>query len=172
MDRRIDAAVAFAFVLFGLFMIFEAMTIKQGMMRDPIGPRAAFFVCGGIMAGGGLILIVRSVLAWREAAGNLMPSEGVADEEGYTASARQAFLLIAACFAYMLAFGPLGYILATPLFLVAAMAILGERHWGRAILIAVLFTAIFYFVFAQALGVRLPIGPLTGPFRALGWVNL
>jgi putative tricarboxylic transport membrane protein len=172
MDRRIDVAVAFAFLLFGLFMIFEAMTIKQGMMRDPIGPRAAFYVCGGIMAGGGLILIVRSLLASRKVAGNLLPNEGVADEEGYPASARQAFLLIATCFAYVLAFAPLGYILATPLFLVAAMAILGERHWGRAIVIAVLFTAIFYLIFAQALGVRLPVGPLTGPFRALGWVNL
>jgi putative tricarboxylic transport membrane protein len=112
------------------------------------------------------------LLAWREVAGNLMPNEGVADEEGYHASARQAFLLIAACLGYMLAFAPLGYILATPLFLVAAMAILGERHWGRAIIIAALFTAIFYLVFAQALGVRLPVGPLTGPFRSLGWVNL
>ena len=172
MDRRFDLAAAAAFVALGLFVIYQATTIRSGMVRDPLGPRAAFYLTGGVMAVGGLILIVRSLRAWTRAPDHLMTNEGVEDEPGHASSAARAFLLIGACLLYGLTFDLLGYLIATPLFIAGALAILGQRQWLPVATIAVLFTVINYVVFAQALGVRVPVGPLTGTFRALGLINL
>jgi putative tricarboxylic transport membrane protein len=172
MDRRIDAAVALAFAAFGLFVVVEAAGIPQGMMRDPVGPRMAFYVCGGGIALGGLFLAARHLVAWRRGAGRWMADEGVADEPEVPASAGSAFLLVAACFGYALAFQPLGYLLATPLFIAAALAVLRERRWGLIATVAVGFTLVSYVTFAQALGVRVPVGPFTDLFRSLGWIVL
>ena len=172
MDRRIDLAVAAAFMLLGLFIIFEATAIKSGMMRDPIGPRAAFYVTGGIMALGGLFLVVKALIGFRRSSSNLVASEGVEDEAGYPASAVRAFQLMGACLLYGLTFNLLGYLIATPLFIAAALFIVGERNRMSIAMIAILFTVINYIVFAQLLGVRIPVGPLTGTFRSLGLINL
>jgi len=172
MDRRIDALCAAAFVVLGLFIIFQATAIKSGMIRDPIGPRAAFYVTGGVLALGGLILIFRSLLAWGKTSVHQITNEGVADESGFPASAARAFALIGTCLVYGLTFNLLGYLIATPLFIAVALVILGERRAFSVAMIAILFTVINYLVFAQALGVRVPVGPLTGPFRALGLINL
>jgi len=172
MDRRFDLATAGAFMALGIFIIYQATTIKSGMVRDPLGPRAAFYLTGGIMAVGGLLLIVRSLRAWGSTPGNMMPNEGVEDDPGHPSSAGRAFMLIGACLLYGLAFDPLGYLIATPLFVAVALVILGERKWLPIATIAILFTVINYIVFAQALGVRVPVGPLTGTFRALGLINL
>jgi putative tricarboxylic transport membrane protein len=172
MDRRFDLAAAAAFMALGLFVIYQATAIKSGMVRDPLGPRAAFYMTGGIMAVGGLILIIRSLRAWGKTSSNLMPNEGVEDEPGYPSSAVRAFVLIGACLLYGLLFDALGYLLATPPFVAAALLVLGERKWLPIATIAILFTVINYVVFAQGLGVRIPVGPLTGTFRALGLINL
>ena len=172
MDRRIDLAVAVAFSALGFFIIYQATLIKSGMMRDPIGPRMAFYATGGILAFGGLFLIVKSLIAFSKSSGNRMPSEGVEDEESYPVSATKAMSVIGFCLAYGLTFNVLGYLIATPLFIVAGLVVLGERKPVQIALIAVLFTVINYLVFAQLLGVRVSVGPLTGIFRALGWVNL
>lgn len=172
MDRRIDLAVAAAFMALGLLIIFEASGIKPGMMRDPIGPRAAFYVSGGILAVGGLILIVRRLATWQLAAVNLVQNEGTPDEEGYPASVARAFKLIGAALLYGLTFNLLGYLIATPLFIAAALVVLGQKKPLSIAVIAILFTVINYAIFAHVLGVRIPVGPLTGPFRALGLINL
>ena len=172
MDRRIDLAISAAFSLLGVFIIFQATMIKSGMMRDPIGPRAAFYLTGGVLAIGGLILIVRHLRSWGKTTDNMMPGEGVEDEAGFSASAVRAFMLIGTALVYGLTFNMLGYLIATPLFIAMALVILGERNWLTIALISIVFTAINYVVFAQALGVRLSVGPLTGPFRALGLINL
>ena len=172
MDRRIDLAVAAAFTLLGLFIIFQATGIKTGMMRYPIGPRAAFYLTGGVLAAGGLILILRALRSWGRTPVNLIQNEGTPDEAGYPASAQRAFTLMGAALVYGLTFNILGYLIATPIFVAVALVVLGQRRAWPIATIAVLFTLINYVIFAHALGVRIPVGPLTGPFRALGLINL
>lgn len=172
MDRRIDLAVSIAFMALGIWIIVQAAAIKSGMMRDPVGPRTAFYFTGGVLAIGGIILVARSLRSWSRTGNNLIPSEGVEDETDYPASARRAFMLIGVTLLYGLAFDTLGYLIATPLYIAIALLILGQRNWIGISTIAILFTVIVYIIFAQALGVRVPVGPLTGPFRALGLINL
>jgi putative tricarboxylic transport membrane protein len=172
MDRRIDTMVALGFVALGLLIIWQAALIRSGMMRDPVGPRAVFYLCGGIMVAGGLITALRHWSPIRTGRGWLAEMEGTDDTPGYPASLRRALTLIGICLAYALLFLPLGYLLATPPFIMAALHALDQRNWRKNAIIAVVFTVLAYLVFAVALGVRMPHGPLTGPFRALGWITL
>lgn len=172
MDRRIDILVALGFVALGLLIIWQAALIRGGVMRDAVGPRVGFYVCGGILVLGGLAVTIRHWLAMRAGRGWLAEPEGTGDTEGYPASFKRAALLIGTCLAYAALFKPLGYLLATPPFIVAALAVLDQRSWKKSALIAVVFTLLAYLVFAKGLGVRMPHGPLTEPFRALGWITL
>jgi hypothetical protein len=172
MDRRIDMMVALGFAALGLVIIWQATMIRSGMMRDPVGPSAAFYICGGFMVAGGVFIAVRHWLAMRAGRGVLADMEGTDDTAGYPASLIRALLLIGTCLVYAALFRPLGYLLATPPFIVAALAVLDQRDWRRNATFAVVFTLLAYAVFALALGVRMPHGPLTAPFRALGWITL
>lgn len=172
MDRRIDVAVAACFSLLGVFMILAASEIKSGMMRDPIGPRAAFYVCGAVLALGGVAVIVGHLRRWSGQKDHIVPSEGGDDEAGFPASAKRAWALILAVVGLAALWNPLGFLIAMPLFLVAALWIMGERKVWSVIMIALLFTGIVYLIFAQVLGVRIPVGPFTPLFRSLGWIIL
>jgi hypothetical protein len=172
MDRRIDIAVAAAFALLGVFMIWQASLIRDGMMRDPVGPKAAFYVCGAVLAIGGVMVILGHLRRWSQQAHHMVRNEGSADEIEYPASALRAWGLVAIVAIYAGLFEVLGYLIATPAFLMAALAVMGKRNWVGIVLVAVIFSVASYLVFAQALGVRIPVGPLTPLFRSLGWVNL
>lgn len=172
MDRRLDIAFAVGFMVLGLVILWQASGIRMGVMRDPVGPRAAFYFCGAIMAGGGALVVLRHWRALRRGAGHLTDPEGSPDTEGVPASLIRAAALAGLCFAYALLFNPLGYLLATPPFIIAALAVLNQRRWLTNVLIAVTFTLIAYVVFGHVLGVRLPHGPLTQLFRDLGLINL
>jgi len=172
MDRRIDFAVAACFSLLGVFMILAASGIKSGMMRDPIGPRVAFYVCGAVLALGGVAVIVGHLRRWSGQKDHIVPSEGGDDEAGFPASAKRAWALILAVLGLAALWNPLGFLIAMPLFLVTALWIMGERKVWSVIMIALLFTGIVYLIFAHVLGVRIPVGPFTPLFRSLGWIIL
>lgn len=172
MDRRIDIAISAVFVALGIFVLVEARTIKSGLFTDPIGPRAFFYFCAIVFILGGLLNIGQRVAAWRTVPGNLIPAEGVEDEPGHPASFRRAMLLAVISLAYILTFRPLGYLLATPLYIFASLWFLEQRSWRLNVAVAIVFTAIFYLTFAKLLGVWLPVGPFTTLFRDLGWITL
>lgn len=172
MDRRTDIIVAAAFALFGLIVIISATEIRQGMMRDPVGPRLAFYVCGGMMLIGGLWVVAGHLMRWSRDGGNLVEGEGVADEDDYPSAPWRAVAFIALAALYAVALEPAGYLLATPAFLVGLLFLFGKRGAVPLIVIPIAFTILAYLIFAEALGVRLPVGPFTGLFRDLGWITL
>jgi putative tricarboxylic transport membrane protein len=71
-----------------------------------------------------------------------------------------AVILVIALIVYALVLDSVGYLIATALFFIAAARVLGSRNWARDITVGVLLSAVLYFVFTQALGVRLPEGIL------------
>ena len=172
MDRRIDIAIAVAFTLLGLFMIVEATTIPQGLYKDPVGPRKFFYVFGAIIALGGIWIAAQGWRRLKEEGPEMDPSEGTPDELGYPGSWKRAFTLIGTCLAYGLLFQPLGYLIATPLFIMAALFVLDQRQPVAIPVIAVTFTTISYLVFGHVLNVRIPVGPFTTLFRDLGWIYI
>src|SRR5687767_14792599 len=117
MDRRIDIAISVVAILFGIFVILEARTIKTPMFQDPIGPRAFFYGCGIIFILGGLLNIAQRVQTWRLYPTHMIPAEGVEDEPGHPASFRRAALLAVVSLVYVLTLRPVGYLIGTPLYI-------------------------------------------------------
>ena len=172
MERRINLVVAIAMALVGIVIIWAASGIRLGMMRDPIGPRAAFYLCGGVLVVGGLWVVWRSLLRHAKSLGGHEEGDGVADEPGFPASATRAFTLMAGAAVFGLLLKPAGFLIATPLFMAFALLLLGKRGLKVIALVPTAFTGLTYLIFAEVLGVRLPLGPLTDVFRSLGWVTL
>lgn len=71
-----------------------------------------------------------------------------------------AALLVLALIVYALILDYVGYLIATALFFIVAARLLGSRNWARDVTVGVLLSAVLYFSFTQALGVRLPEGIL------------
>lgn len=68
--------------------------------------------------------------------------------------------LMGATLAYALVLAKLGFVVATSLFLTGAMALLGNRKWGRTVTIGVGFSVVVYTLFAYVLKVPLAQGIL------------
>ena len=102
----------------------------------------------------------------------MIPAEGVEDEPGHPASFRRAALLALVSLVYVLTLRPVGYLIGTPLYIIAGLWILEQRNWLLNIVVGLVFTIFFYLIFAQGLGVWLPVGPFTQLFRDLGWIIL
>ena len=67
--------------------------------------------------------------------------------------------------AYMFALEPLGFIVSSFLFLVAAMFALGERRVLHSALVSAVSLAVIYVIFQTAFSVVLPDGVLRGVFK-------
>jgi len=63
-------------------------------------------------------------------------------------------------FLYFLVFEPLGYVFATPIYLLGLMAFFHPGHWISNVLTAVLFSVGSYVMFVKVLGVNLARGIL------------
>jgi len=171
MDRRLDLIVALAFAAFGAFVCLQASTIDTGVMRDGVGPRAFFYGTGALIAAGGLWIAARRLRLWT-VSGPEADDDYSDDEAGYPASAGRAFAIIGLSLAYAVLFNPLGYLFATPLYVGGVLFAFGKRSLLHLLVTPLLYTASSYLIFAQFLNVRLPVGPLTGLFRDLGWIIL
>lgn len=83
-----------------------------------------------------------------------------ADEEHANANWRTLWIVIGGLVLYAFLLDPLGYIIATSLFLGSIVWVVGRRTVIIDIVIAVLFSVATYFAFTELLGVRLPPGLL------------
>lgn len=170
MDSRRDLLMALSVVALGIFVMAIAQTIHAGIYRDAVGPRAFPLAIGVLFIVNGGIVAVQRLRNMNAGRGYLVAAEGTEDEAEYPASAMRAAFVIVLTFAYAAAFQPLGYLLATPLYVVAALAAMSERRWLVSVGIAVVWTIATYVIFAQGLAVRMPVGPLRSVFRAIGWI--
>jgi putative tricarboxylic transport membrane protein len=169
MDRRIDLAIGVAVVLIGIGVLFVAQGIRPtGPVVDPIGPRAFPYMIGAFFLIGGSWTIFNRLRRWKSESGDIVESDGEADEPGIPASARQAFTVVVALILYVLAMPPIGYPIATPLFVIAALKAMRMQSWLTIVATAVIYTAVTYVVFALYLRVDLPLGPLMATFHSLG----
>jgi putative tricarboxylic transport membrane protein len=74
--------------------------------------------------------------------------------------ARRAIWTLGAVLGYVVAFGRLGFVLATVPFLAVLLLAYGERRWPVVLAVALGATGVTYTLFAVWLGVPLPPGPL------------
>jgi Tripartite tricarboxylate transporter TctB family len=169
MDRRIDLGIGIAIVLIGIGVLFMSQHIRStGPVVDAIGPRAFPYMIGIFFLVGGGWTVLNRLRRWQSEAGHSIEGDGEPDEPDVPASAWQSFAVMTCCALYIAALTTLGYPIATPVFVIAALKAMRMKSWPAVLLIALVYTAATYVIFGHYLRVDLPLGPLTDAFRALG----
>jgi len=159
-----EVIVASGLVALGALIAALALnTISLGVQTDPLGPRAMPVALGGGMALCGLLLLAGKFV--RPATRPVLLLEGPSDSEdaGPFSPSRLVAVIVATAI-YVAAFEPLGYLLATPLYVAALLLIHGAVP-RRALLAApILITVALYAGFRLGLNVPLPGGILETAF--------
>lgn len=146
--RRGDFFIGIGLLLFALLYLQQSFLIMRGFASDKLGP--AFFprLLGVVLATLAVTLIVRALF------GRSDPTPPPAIRGGLLAA------VVAVLVAYSLIMPWLGFLITTPLLLIAIIWMMGMRRWGSMIGTAVGLTLVLYLVFVRALHVLLPLGPV------------
>ena len=168
MDKRIDLVISVIIVLLGAFIIVGARNIRAGSIPDPIGSRGLANITGSFLIIFGIALAVLRLISWSALPGNLVPNDGQLDEEGYPASTLRYFATALSALLWVWLMKPLGFIIVTPLFMLALIFLMGTRSKMKLIAFPTLFSFMLWYAFSQPLHVILPLGPLTRIARSLG----
>ncbi len=152
-QRSHDSLVAVLFAAVCIGYLWGAQVFQSPLVADPLGPSAFPTILGWA----GLILAVAQIiLAWR---GGYASAEAPGSLRVYI----KPLVLFGLLIGYAVVVEPIGYPAATVIFVLVSLLMLGEPVW-RGCLIAVGFSASFYYLFVKILKINLPIGAL---FR--GW---
>lgn len=146
-----DRITALLFVGFVAVYGWDGARLTASLQVDVIGP--AFFP--KILAALGLVL---GILLFVRAA----PRPAAPPDGAQTGSDRAALIPAALMLGYVLAFEPLGFPLATVVFLAAALRYLKHPGWPSAVGISIVITTALWGLFSTALGLKLPLGVLAG----------
>jgi putative tricarboxylic transport membrane protein len=168
MDKRIELSIMVGMVLLGVFILVKARGIRLGLVPDPVTSRGLPIIVGIFFVIDGVILGVLRLMSWSALPGNLVPAEGKKDEKGHPASAARALSIAAAALLWAFLLKPLGYLIVTPVFLLAFLRLMGMRSWAKIICFPIIYTLATWYIFSQLLLVILPLGPLADFARFLG----
>lgn len=159
---RRELAVAAFLVAFGAAVLALAWRIEPGVQTDPLGPRAFPLALGAGIALCGVLLAGVEFLGPGGGGGLLAGVEPDVETEAGPFSHARFLGAIGATAAYVAVFGPLGYLVATPPYVVAIILIHGGAL-RRALLIApLLVTLVLYVTFRFGLLIPVPEGILDG----------
>jgi putative tricarboxylic transport membrane protein len=164
-DRR-ELVLGAVLVAVAVVVVVLALRIPPGVLTDPLGPRAFPLALGGAIGLCGLLLAATSL-----APGRFVQAAPVFVEEGDDAPAGPGSpgRLVAAVVltvAYVAAFEPVGYLVATPLYVGALLLVQRASSWGTLVAAPLLVTAAFYAAFRFGLLIPVPDGVLE---RWLPW---
>jgi hypothetical protein len=158
---RREIAVAVFLAAFGAIVIALTGNIESGVYTDPLGPRVFPSALGVGIALCGLLLGVGALFRWQPKQAGFL-SDGGGEEEVAKGPFSPTRLLaaVAATALYVAAFEPVGYLLATPLYVVAILLIHGGAPWRTLIVAPVVITTVLYLTFRFALRIPVPGGLL------------
>lgn len=147
MTQTGSRAVGLGLAVVGAVAIYLATGFREGTVTGGPGTRFLPILLAVIVIGLGVVLALRP-----------SASEGPVEPIASAGRSRVAWTL-GALLAYVLAFGRLGFLLATVPFLALLLLVYGERRWPVVLAVAVGATGVSYALFAVWLGVPLPPGP-------------
>lgn len=141
-----DRIVGSLVLLTTLGYVLMASQMQVGFMSDPVGPKVFPYIIAGVMAVGGLYMLIRPDPnpQWPEAK-FWLPFAGV--------------LLSLVAYAYLIV--PLGFMLTTTLEMTLLSLLFGARWW-QGLAAGAAFSLVVYWLFTQALSVPLPAGKVWG----------
>ena len=161
---RRELAVAAFLVAFGGAVIAVAGTIEPGVHTDPLGPRAFPIALGAGIGLCGLLLGAAALVSRGQPgqAGPLADPSPAEEAEGGPFSPARLIGAIVATAAYTAAFGPLGYLLATPPYVAGIILIHGGARRRSLLVAPFLVTLVLYVTFRFGLLIPVPGGILEG----------
>ena len=162
MDSRKDLIFAFVVIALGIAVVLITHSFEEPLIVDAVGPRAFPYGLGLILILGGGIVFAQRLRNMNASGAYQVPSEGNDDDEGHPASGIRGMTMIALAFGYAAVLDPVGFLVATPVFLVIAFLLMAERNWLTILASAIGYTAVTYVVFGHLLNIRLPPGLLSG----------
>jgi putative tricarboxylic transport membrane protein len=148
--RRADLFIGLGLLAFAGAYYRASFDIAMGFASDRLGPTFFPRLLAAALAACALGLVARAARD-RSDPGPLPPVR-----------TGTLVLVVGLTVGYGLALRPLGYPVATALFLAAVIRALGHRDLRTLAGVAVGVTAVLYLVFARALHVLVPMGPLGG----------
>ena len=158
--RVAEGVAAGAIVLFGAWVLWQAMQLREGPGYAAVGPRTFPLIVGVGLLVSGLALL------WGSVHGR--PVEpGAGSEAAAPTDWRTLLTMAALLLGYVFLFQPLGFVLTSALFLIGGAWALGSRAPIRDVVCGVALSLATFFVFTRLLGLELPAGPLEAPLRAL-----
>jgi Tripartite tricarboxylate transporter TctB family len=109
----------------------------------------------------GLLLGVAAFFRWQpEQSGSLSDGGGAEEVEKGPFSPTHLLGAVVATAIYVSAFEPVGYLIATPMYVVAILLIHGGASWRTLIVASVVITTVLYMTFRFALRIPVPGGVL------------
>jgi putative tricarboxylic transport membrane protein len=154
-------------VFFSGFFIWQATLVNQPPTTLVVGPRTFPIIVGVLTLVMSVIVLSRGL--WnaygREGAPVTHDTSAVPLEEDETTISDwlAVWSVLGSLLAFFIFLKPLGFILATTLFLFALSSLFAPRRWLRNLIVATTFSTFFFFLFAWLLGIPLPKG-LFAPF--------
>lgn len=162
-----NLAPGIAIAVFGAWFVWQATTIRQGPGYAIVGPGVFPTIVGlGLLASG--VAVIASALPGRRQSASATPeASGLVTEEQSVVDWTALVGLAALLALYLALFLPLGFLLGSTLYLVAAARVLGSHSLLRDLVSGVGLSVAAYLVFTRLLGLELPAGPLEEPIRSL-----
>jgi putative tricarboxylic transport membrane protein len=164
-DRR-ELVFAGILIAVAVTVVLLALRIPPGVQTDPLGPRAFPLALGGTIGLCGVLLAATTLApGWFTRAAPVFVEEG---EEGPGGPGSPGRLITAVVLtvAYIAAFEPLGYLVATPIYVAALLLVQRARSASALVAAPLLVTAAFYAAFRFGLLIPVPDGVLE---RWLPW---
>ncbi len=141
-----------AFLLFGVLSIWDALrirgTVRKPGLFDVLGPDNYFL-------GVGVVLLLLGVLL---AASALRDARQPGEREPAPQTSRLYLVAFALTVLYALGILGIGYALATVIFFILALRLLGGQSWTVDIATSLALTLIFYVLFIYLADIPLPAG--------------
>ena len=156
-QARISLALAAVTTVFAVAYIRATAALPIPQLVDPVGPRAFPYLLGGGLLACSAGLVAEGLVLFRDEAVVAGAGFDLADPRYRIAAGVMGWTL-----AYYVAFGPLGYILSTTLFLVGLIYVFDGRRLWTALTVSPGFAVASYFLFNNLLDVFLPAGTLFG----------
>jgi len=148
-----DRVIFVCVIVFAGLYLWATAQIPSLEIGDPLGPKAFPRLLGiGLLIAAGMLLL--------EMRRGSPDAQALSEDDGD----RRHYLVIAAVvgwtFLYFIVFEPVGYMLATMVYLLGLMAYFYRGRWKPNVLTAVLFSVGSYLLFTRLLGVNLARGVL------------
>lgn len=141
-------------ILVGVVALLASFRIAQPGGYSPVGPRGFPLIISVALLAVGILFLLR-VTVWLDHG-----LVATAREEDRATHWPTPGLLVVLLIVYAMALRPIGYPLATALFVPLSARLLGSNRLRRDIVVGVVLALVLHFGFTQFLGVRLPTGLL------------